>query len=92
MNLCDSCREEDFTECDCCGHLYNNDYITYVESTNEEVCNNCLDERYTYIESEHDYFPNERVKECDCCGKYYVIEEGDKGRCPDCAEEETGDE
>ena len=92
MDICDSCREEDFTECDCCGQLHNNDYITYVESTNEEVCNHCLDERYTYIESEHDYFPNERVKECDCCGKYYVIEEGDKGLCPDCIEEETGDE
>lgn len=92
MDLCDSCREEDFTECDCCGKIRNDEDITYVESTNEEVCSHCLDERYTYIESEHDYFPNERVKECDCCGKYYVIEEGDKGLCPDCIEEETGDE
>lgn len=92
MDLCDSCREEDFTECDCCGKIRNDEDITYVESTDEYVCNHCLEEKYTYIESERDYFPNERVKECDCCGKYYVIEEGDKGRCPDCAEEETGDE
>lgn len=92
MDLCDSCREEDFTECDCCGRLHNNDYITHVESTDEEVCNQCLDEKYTYIESEHDYFPNERVKECGCCGRDYVIEEGDKGLCPDCAEEEDEDE
>ena len=92
MDLCDSCREEDYTECDCCGRLHNNDYITYVESTDEEVCNQCLDEKYTYIESEHDYFPNERVKECGCCGRYYVIEEGDKGLCPDCTEEEDEDE
>lgn len=92
MDICNSCREEDFTGCDCCGEVQNNDDIFYVESTNEEVCRHCLEEKYTYIESEHDYFLNEQVRECVHCGRYYVIEEGDKGLCPDCIEEETGDE
>lgn len=92
MDICNSCREEDFTECDCCGEVRNNDDIFYVESTNEEVCGHCLEEKYTYIESENGYFLNEQVRECVHCGKYYVIEEGDKGLCPDCAEKETGDE
>lgn len=92
MDICNSCREKDFTECDCCGKVRNNDDIFYVESTNEEVCRHCLEEEYTYIESENGYFLNEQVRECAHCGKYYVIEEGDKGLCPDCAEEEAGDE
>lgn len=35
--------------------------------------------------------PIEKVNTC-VCGQTYLIEEGDKGLCPDCVEEETGDE
>ena len=92
MHICDDCRDEKFTTCDCCGQLHNNNCITYVESTDEHVCDHCLRTNYTYVESEGNYFLNEKVKECKECGSLYVIEEGDKGLCPDCVEEEAGDE
>lgn len=92
MYICDDCRDEKFTTCDCCDDLCRNDDVTWVESTEEYVCDHCLRTNYTYVESEGDYFLNEKVKECKECGSLYVIEDGDKGLCPDCEEKETGDE
>lgn len=92
MYICDDCRDERFTTCDCCDDLCRNDDVIWVESTDEYVCDHCLRINYTYVESEDDYFLNEKVKECKECGSLYVIEDGDKGLCPDCEEKETGDE
>lgn len=92
MHICNDCRDENFTTCDCCDDLCRNDDVTWVESTDEYVCDHCLRTNYTYVESEDDYFLNEEVKECKECGSLYVIEDGDKGLCPDCVEKETGDE
>ncbi len=92
MYICDDCRDEKFTTCDCCDDLCRDDDVTWVESTDEYVCDHCLRINYTYVESEDDYFLNEKVKECKECGSLYVIEDGDKGLCPDCEEKETGDE
>lgn len=92
MYICNDCRDEKFTTCDCCDELCRDDDVIYVESTNEYVCSQCLEANYTYVESEGGYFLNEKVKECEECGALYVIEDGDKGLCPDCEEKETGDE
>lgn len=92
MYICDDCRDEKFTTCDCCDDLCRDDDVTWVESTDGYVCDHCLRINYTYVESEDDYFLNEKVKECKECGSLYVIEDGDKGLCPDCEEKETGDE
>ena len=92
MYICDDCRDEKFTTCDCCDDLCRDDDVTWVKSTDEYVCDHCLRINYTYVESEDDYFLNEKVKECKECGSLYVIEDGDKGLCPDCEEKETGDE
>lgn len=50
-----------------------------------------LREQYAYVDTEDEYYPIEKVNTC-VCGQTYLIEEGDKGLCPDCVEEETGDE
>lgn len=60
--------DENFTTCDCCDDLCRNDDVTWVESTDEYVCDHCLRINYTYVESEDDYFLNEEVKECKECG------------------------
>lgn len=86
MDICDSCREEEFIECECCGQLRRSEDVCYVESVDEEICVDCLEERYTYVDSESGYFRNEEVNECTECGNYYVIEKNDKGLCPDCEE------
>ena len=91
MDICDECVAEDFSTCDCCGELTNNDNLTYIEFTNERVCGSCLENKYAYVDTEDDYYPIEKVNVC-VCGRTYLIEEGDKGLCPDCIEEETGDE
>ena len=91
MDICDECVAEDFSTCDCCGKLTNNDDLTYIKSTNENVCGSCLEIKYAYVDTEDDYYPIEKVNVCTC-GQTYLIEEGDKGLCPDCVEEETGDE
>lgn len=91
MDICDECVAEDFSTCDCCGKLTNNDDLTYIESTDENVCGRCLENKYAYVDTEDEYYPIEKVNTC-VCGQTYLIEEGDKGLCPDCIEEETGDE
>lgn len=90
-DICDECISEDFSTCDCCGKLTNNDDLTYIESTDENVCGRCLENKYAYVDTEDEYYPIEKVNTC-VCGQTYLIEEGDKGLCPDCIEEETGDE
>lgn len=90
-DICDECISEDFSTCDCCGKLTNNDDLTYIESTDENVCGRCLENKYAYVDTEDEYYPIEKVNTC-VCGQTYLIEEGDKGLCPDCVEEETGDE
>ena len=61
------------------------------KSTDENVCGRCLENKYAYVDTEDEYYPIEKVNTC-VCGQTYLIEEGDKGLCPDCVEEETGDE
>lgn len=90
-DICDECISKDFSTCDCCGKLTNNDDLTYIESTDENVCGRCLENKYAYVDTEDEYYPIEKVNTC-VCGQTYLIEEGDKGLCPDCVEEETGDE
>lgn len=91
MDICDECVAEDFSTCDCCGKVTNNNNLTYIGSTNESVCDSCLEIKYAYVDTEDDYYPIEKVNVCPC-GQTYLSEEGDKGLCPDCVEEETGDE
>lgn len=55
---CESCYYELFDTCELCGETHDREHITYVESTRENVCHECLDARFTM---------------CDNCGDYYPI-------------------
>lgn len=70
---CDDC----VTYCDECGCYELNENVVYVESTNRNVCEDCLENLYTY---------------CDSCGKYHrdynlrYIENLNMAICKDCLE------
>lgn len=88
MDICDDCIENDFIECDYCGELHYEDDVTYVSSVDKHVCDSCLSERFTYVESEDDYYPDKQVRECRICGRYYLKEDDDNGICSECKGED----
>lgn len=63
--------------CDCCNE-YTRDDVTYIESEDRYVCDDCLSEYYEY---------------CEECGNYYdidnmtYVESEDASYCPDCLED-----
>ena len=60
---CDNCQEDGFSE----------DDMTYVESTEERVCQHCLDHHYTYAYGRRyqDYFPEGDCIYCESDGEWY---------------------
>lgn len=58
--VCDYCRDNYYTYCECCNEWEHNDDIIYVECDDRYVCESCLHEYYFY---------------CDDCGEYYRRED-----------------
>lgn len=93
---CESCRDENFSKCDCCGDWFKVENTRYVEDTYETFCEDCYDERYfwcSYCETDHpiDEMINIKVYEdgefkcfVNCCqdeaDEYYP----DRKQCPIC--------
>ena len=71
---CDSCREGGYY-CEYCGEYHSEEYMIYVESTGEYVCDDCLENYFSC---------------CEHCGEYYRdediihIESTDDYVCEDC--------
>ena len=87
---CESCYEDEYTHCDCCGHIVRHDETHYHEHTDIVYCEDCWDENtFTcadcgdvhlnedshIVRDEHD---NE-VDVCDNCYENYYS-------CGDCGE------
>ena len=56
---CDSCREGGYY-CEYCGEYHSEEYMIYVESTGEYVCDDCLENYFSC---------------CEHCGEYYRDED-----------------
>jgi len=41
-NVCFVCRDNDFTECECCREYVDNRNVVYNEQTQQEICCNCI--------------------------------------------------
>ena len=59
MYTCEMCQNDKIT-CDRCGDSHDEDEITYVESTCENVCQCCLENDFGY---------------CDVCDEYHLVED-----------------
>lgn len=64
--VCDYCYEHgEYGYCGDCGHYYRNDYLRYVESVSEDICDDCFEENYGYCERCDDPHPNADLIEVD---------------------------
>lgn len=74
--VCESCYDEYFGECNCCGAMEHNDDLTYIEADNIHVCDSCLSAKYIC---------------CDECGQYVrtasIHSYGIEDLCKSCWEE-----
>lgn len=67
--------EDCCTRCDCCGAMHPNSDITYLSYRNEGICQDCLEEYYSY---------------CTHCGEYVFddhitfVDDEDEWICDDC--------
>jgi hypothetical protein len=63
----------DGRECDECGDHEDEDDMTYVESTDQTVCQHCLDNRFTYAygRRHQDYFPEGDCIYCESDSEWY---------------------
>lgn len=71
--LCQDCFYEVCQDCYVCGETHWRDDCTWVESTNEDVCERCLDRHYGYCDACHEYYPSRDI-----------VQVGDNGYCEDC--------
>ena len=62
--------------CPCCGGSCDEDDMTYVEDRGESICNNCLNDLYTYAYGRQwrDYYPNDDVIYCETDGEHYFAD------------------
>lgn len=84
-NVCANCIEQglDIEKCACCGELFEHSRVTYIESQDEYICDDCIKNSGDYVI-------------CDNCGKivriadsYTVSENGNERRlCSDCYDDE----
>lgn len=73
--------EEQGQECDCCGERFSEDDMTYVESTEQTVCENCLGSNFTYAygrSSYQEYFPEDDCIRCLSDREWYVRDHADR--------------
>ena len=72
-NTCGTIPLYDGRECDECGDTCDEDDMTYVESTEQTVCQHCLDNNFTYAHGRRhqDYFSNDDVIYCESNGEWY---------------------
>ena len=79
--VCESCLENNYSRCECCGEYFPNDEVHYTRvygslgNYNIDLCDNCLDENYRYCNDCGVY-----VHEDDACYDSY----DDEYYCPDC--------
>ena len=67
---CDYCFHELFTTCSRCGRTHDNEYTTYIEAEEQDVCSNCLDRYYSECEDCYTHFPKqEGVRYCENCAE-----------------------
>lgn len=61
--------------CDICGDRMDEDDSNWVESTEQTVCQHCLDHRFTYAYGRRyqDYYPEDEVVYCESDGESYYI-------------------
>lgn len=84
--LCINC-EDDYFECDCCGHIFHIDNQEIVRCTDEYVCQNCAENNYYRCDDCRELFPRDCVTIThnrdyicdDCYGSYYFT-------CSNCEE------
>ena len=83
IEVCEDCRNENYTYCSRCGGYHYNENITYVEDFDEYYCEDCLSRVAVY---------------CDDCGKWYAPDNTGPAHdrwgneitiCEDCAERYT---
>ena len=62
--------------CPRCGDRCDEDDMTYVEHRGESICNNCLNDLYTYAYGRRgqDYYPDDDVIYCETDGENYVAD------------------
>ena len=53
--ICQTCYDEDYCRCDCCGHLMHNDDANYYNGYT--YCDDCYSDRYHEFIEEYDYKP-----------------------------------
>ena len=85
MATCNCCNcvieKDDIYTCEKCGEIICIDCKTYIND--EVICDNCLNEYYTFSEIEDRYIDDDEVETCECCngifsyGNYYRIETED---------------
>ena len=89
-NVCESCRDENYTYCERCGDYYENDFIRHT-GNDQYICEDCLNNHYSYCEECEEYYPMDEVSRArdargreiyvceDCANRYYRT-------CDECGE------
>lgn len=77
---CYSCREDDenCSYCEICGEYHRNDYVTYVESVDMFVCDDCRNEYFSCCEECGEYYRHEDITHIEGIDSYV---------CHNCLEE-----
>ena len=70
---CDSCREGGYY-CEYCGEYHSEDYMIYVESTGEYVCDYCLENYFERCEHCEEWYLRENMTYVEC-DNVYVCED-----------------
>ena len=84
--LCQSCYDENYSQCDNCGNVEDNDNITYIEDTHKDVCENCRDRNYVCCEDCYKYFEDDYIIGVDGYTHCNNCAEGEYYPCKDCGE------
>ncbi len=75
----------EFAECEDCGRWYPIDNMTWVESVDSYVCENCLDDKFRLCDQCGEYYPEDKCEidawNCICP---HCFESYDYHRCADC--------
>ena len=80
MATCNCCgcvlEEDDVYICYDCGATICIDCMSYIND--EVVCDNCLNEHYTFSEIEDRYIDNDEVETCECCNGIFSSDNYDR--------------
>lgn len=93
----EACNTNGYTEehfectCDECGDGMDEEDGTYIDSTDNTVCEYCRNNNYTYAygRRHQDYYPNDDCIECQSDGEYYLEEYAGEHDVYICAVTET---